>query len=154
MTVTLQEAAHSAMALATKLFDEEGFLGPLWFINVGDRLAIVKGQFDGNDSKNAALALIRQKFGQDATRIIFVSECWMSSQQGSWNGTPPSECPDREEIIHLIAEDREGAQLVLTRKIERNKQGKPTLLPTETHDYKEIGGRFASFFDRSATTKH
>lgn len=154
MATTLREAAESVMELASKLFEDDGRVGPHWMISTPDNMIIVKTEFTGNTSKDMALDVIKQKFGSIATRIIFVSECWMRSIEGPNDGIPPSQHPDRKEMIHLIAEDRDGEQLVLSRIIERDKDGVPTLLAIEAPNYKCVDGRFASFFDRATDTKH
>lgn len=151
MTTTLREAAEAAMALGSKLFEDDGHLGPIWLVSTPDQLVVVHGRFDGPDSKDLAIAAIKAKFGDTATRIIFMCECWTKEVRGEFDGIPPSVSPDRFEVIHLIAEDRNGEQLVLTRNIERNEGGVGKLLPMEAKNYNLVSGRFTSFFKPTGT---
>lgn len=152
---TLREAADAAMKLVSQVFEKEGRLGPVWLITTPNGVNIVQGEFTGSDSKDVIVAAIRDKFGSTASRIIFACECWMKTVKcGQDDGLPPSQSPDRVELIHIIAEDKTGEQLVLTRKIQRNEAGEPSLLPTDAHTYNFIAGRMASFFKPPETTKH
>lgn len=149
---TLREAADAAMEVATKIFEELGSVGPIWLIEKPDGNAVVHTQFTGDDSKDTMVALIKEKFGATATRIIFIAEAWMRRMQGPFDGIRPSESPNRIEVIHLLAEDRTGGQISMQRIIDRS-SGKVKLLPPEVHELDIIGGRFASFFQHKGT-KH
>lgn len=148
MTKPLREAAEAAMKVASELFEELGTVSPVWIIDKPDGSAIVHGEFYGDETKDAAAAAIRQQFGAAATRIIFISEAWVRVMKGPHDGIPPSEHPDRIEIIHLMAEDRGGKQVSIHRVIDRS-SGEAKLLPPEVDEYSFIGGRFASFFQRT-----
>lgn len=150
---TLREAADAAMEIASKIFDKQGNVSPIWLIEKPDGNAVVHAQFTGDDSKDTMVALIKQKFGATATRIIFIAEAWMRRMQGPPDGIRPSQAPDRIEAIHLLAEDRTGGQISMQRIIDRS-SGTAKLLPPEVHKLDIIGGRFASFFDRTTERKH
>lgn len=148
MTKPLREAAEAAMDVASKLFEEFGRLSPVWLIDHPDHNTIVHGEFHGDESKDAIAAGIREKFGATATRIIFISEAWLRCMKGPYDGIAPSQHHDRIEVIHLIAEDRGGKQISIHRIIDRS-SGEAKLLPPEVDEYSFIGGRFASFFQRT-----
>lgn len=149
---TLREAADAAMEVASKIFEDQGNVSPIWLIEKPDGNAVIHTQFTGGDSKDATAALIKEKFGATATRIIFIAEAWMLQGKGPFDGIRPSESPNRIEVIHLLAEDRTGGQISMQRIIDRS-SGKAKLLPPEVHELDIIGGRFASFFQHKGT-KH
>lgn len=148
MTKPLREAAEAAMKVASELFEELGSVSPVWIIDKPDGSAIVHGEFHGDETKDAAAAAIRQQFGATATRIIFISEAWVRIMEGPLDGIPPSEHPDRIEIIHLMAEDRGEGQISIQRIIDRS-SGQAKLLRPQVDEYSSVSGRFASFFQRT-----
>lgn len=149
----LRKLAERAMQVASDEFEEKGRLTmPIWLIATEHEFFVVGTPFEGEASKNAVAALIKKEFGEKAVRLAFVSESWLRTmgKDEKYDGIAPSDHPDREEVIVVIAEDVNGQVLHIQRKIERS-EGGVTLLPVEVKECQGIGGRFAGMLKRAGT---
>jgi len=149
----LRKLAEQAMKVASDEFEEKGRLTmPIWLIATEHEFFVVGTPFEGEASKNAVAALIKKEFGEKAVRLAFVSESWLRTMgiDEKDDGIAPSDHPDREEVIIVVAEDINGQALHIHRKIERS-EGMVTLLPPEVIEGPSVGGRFAGMLKRAGT---
>jgi hypothetical protein len=140
-------------------------LMPLWHIVPGDGSphVIVGTPFEGGPSKDmVAFAVSKLMRDHQAVKYAFMSEAWMATvKQEDWNedgdNTPPSERPDRIEIVMVLAQGYDEPTIQRAWKILRGEDGKTCIGLEEMPDpgYDGIQGRFANLLPpRSTPTKH
>jgi hypothetical protein len=82
------------------------------------------------DEKAASFSVLRDAFrARGVVRYAFASEVWMSATKSG----PPSEAPDREEGVEVLAVDRDGSRRGTMAKIARD-NGTATLANWDKED--------------------
>ncbi len=109
------------------------------------------------DKEHFAKTIRLMAVGYKATAVAMISESWIVTKKSRDReldlSVPPSQSPDREEVVAIMAESREGrAQRFLF--IQRDSLGKfmgfgTSLLP----QIQEIEGRFAGLLPPSEPTE-
>lgn len=81
----------------------------------------------------------------DAFGVIFISEAWvveLAGRPAADKSRPPSEHPDRKEVVYATLEHRRVGQIAWRAYISRDAEGKPTLGPWLCDDVHRNEGRF------------
>jgi hypothetical protein len=151
MTPTLADLAHMAYQQAERiLIGSAEQLIPLWHIvpEEGPHV-IVATPFQGGDSKDmVAFAIQKLLKEHNATKYAFLSEAWMAVANKEWKDgdTPPSERPDRIEIVMVMAQGYDEPTLQRTWKILRGEDGETCVGLEEMPQpsYEELKSRFAN----------
>lgn len=106
---TLRELMDTALDCSRKsVADTEDMMCPMWtLLSENGEVAIVGTPFmDDGPSKDAVVAFMK-KFIRDNNVIayVFANEAWMikrETEREVRDSLPPSQCDDREEILHLV----------------------------------------------------
>lgn len=137
--MTLREFVEKASTKIEEIFNTCGEVRPMYHFIIGtDNIMIPAPPYD----KDTAVALMRELFKQTGThRYVYIDEAWVSTETGPPNAsiddmrekmktmTPPSERPDRQEVVMFFAEDETEGFFGATRVIERDANGKGRLGP-------------------------
>jgi hypothetical protein len=162
-TPTLADLVRMAREQAERiLIGTTDELMPLWHIVPdGDAPHVIVGTpFEGGPSKDMVAYAVSQLMKEHhAVKYAFMSEAWMATvNKDDWdeNGPPPSERPDRIEIVMVLAQGYDEPTIQRTWKILRGEDGKTCIGLEEMPDpaYEEIKGRFANLLPERQTTKH
>jgi hypothetical protein len=90
-----------------------------------------------------------------ATAVSLILESWarFAKDDGSLEMTPPSQSPDREEVISIMVESH-ALQLQRILIIQRSANGKfAGFAPSPTPDCSDLQGRFANLMPPSEVSK-
>lgn len=146
-----------------KVFAKFGEIRPFVMLvkDTGPRAVLNASSFfeEGSGrSKDLLAALLRTMIQKEAAiaRVYIVSEAWMGTGKADAPIVPPSEQPDRQEVILLSAEGREEGASIWTMEIDRT-TNPPTLKPATQLDTADKGitglkNRFGGLFP--PPTKH
>jgi len=159
--ITLEEWVRGMAVLAKQLFDNDGYIEPVAFIETEGKLSYLKLDFSDADAKDMCADAIRSMCAKpDVERVLMITESWITEvtdeklfDKIQAVGIVASGVP-RREVIMFRAEDREE-MITAEYEIIRNKAGKPTLKPfkiVRKMDWTE--GRFANFMPRPKETRH
>lgn len=154
---------HQFVAMISAELDEDfGKVGEVlatWygFTSSGEVLVVPAMAAD----KDLQALLIRRLWADhDVTCSVFIDEAWVveakvgSKKARELNKVPPSEHPDRREVVMISAEDVHGELVFGTRSIIRPKGERARLGPLDT-SVTGIGGRFVGLLPRPpAETVH
>jgi hypothetical protein len=143
----LQSLADHAAAFATKMFAERGEVQPMWIADTAGGKRMVIGAELRN--KDDVIAGLRELFReQRVVRYAAMMEAWMVTlPDHKMPVSPPSEHPDRREILMIQAGDRKGRSIMLTYFILRPEHGPPQLKKAKT-EFDHLKGRFANLLTR------
>lgn len=108
MKMTPQEAISSILEQAPHILKEDKHHAPMLFVFGEHENAIVLLEFKDADSKHAAMLTTGQKLAfLKPYCIAFIAEAWMSRTIPP-EGKYVSEMPDKEEVLQVVAQNREG----------------------------------------------
>lgn len=150
--INLNELFEKQLDFCKKIFAECGEVQPMWVGQAEDGTLIpITGVFGSSEEKDAAAEAIRSIFRKfKVIRYVSMLESWMVSahkdQLKTIKYTPPSQHPDREEVIIVTGEEA-GQGIFGFYKIIRKDGEKPTLSEFERHDDANSGlgeGRFSN----------
>lgn len=165
----LEKMKGDLLKVIKERFNEAGEMGsPVWFFEGDDenskRMALTP--FRNNQEKEMTIEGIKLLFKKfDVKRFVFVVEAWTvtkHSKDPEFNEelpVPPSQHPDRVEVVMVTGEDRDtGESFLYQYKIDRSGP-KPTLIVDEDtfSTYTNMGGRFTNIFEKptaSSRVKH
>jgi hypothetical protein len=106
--ITLQEAIDFILKQAPHVLKEEKHHAPIIFVFGEHENAVSLFDFKDIDSKDAAMLAIGQKLAYlEPYCVVFVSEGWMSRTMPP-EGKHVSEMPDKEEVLQVVVQNREG----------------------------------------------
>jgi hypothetical protein len=120
-----------------------GMLG--WPADGSEMVILMPERFGSVQDKNFFMLSATRVFKErNVDRYVFFSESWLAEKPAQL-GIPPSEDPNRIEVVHYAAETR-TQQCMGIQRIVRPKRGKAKLAPLE-FEYGMIGGRFAHLLE-------
>ena len=136
---TLRKFVEHASAQIEVIFNKTGQVLPMYHFVVGtEEIVLPAPPFP----KDMAVAIMRDVFAKTgAHRYVFIDEAWLATETGTPGDTidamhekmktmtPPSERPDRQEVVLFFAEDETEGFFGATRFITRDADGKGTLGP-------------------------
>lgn len=138
---TLREFVEKASAKIEEVFNAKGEVRPMYHFVIGAEDVVLPAP---PTNKDEAVAIMREIFRQTGThRYVFIDEAWLATETGPPGATiadmrermktmtPPSERPDRIEVVIFMAEDATEGYFTARRKITRDADGKGTLGPLE-----------------------
>lgn len=139
---------------ATKSFEEDGYLVPVWILENNDARIVVMTPIESDDEKEIALAAVKEIMKKHGViRYVVALESWFVSRPNLNDERKPSECDDRMEAVIITGEERDtDNKLFVMRKIDRSGE-KPILLAADKLDRPIEWGRFTNMFDK-LRTKH
>lgn len=110
-------------------------------------VAVLATPFDGEESKNYAAAVVATVIGLSGViRYTFASEVWTAKgKPGEVDlATPPSQQPDRREMLMITGGDRKNGEMAKFWNIVRNRKGQIVDLPFD-HEmpHGSMQGRFS-----------
>jgi hypothetical protein len=152
----LAELMKSAELLARTEMQSQGEVSPTLLMNGADGIGLLQPKHLADDNEKDKFLQVGRLacIAHGAVATVLVTESWMLSPKAGEKldmSVPPSKSPDRQEVITIIGETRQGhAQKVLT--IERSDDGKfigfggnPDM---EAQDV-TIKGRFSQFLSHN-----
>lgn len=160
--MTLREFVETASARTEKVFNITGKVPSMYhFVVEGKDVILPAPPYP----KDIALVLMRETFKLlDVTRYVFIDEAWTVLLQKTENVTsvdaamarakeqlPPSEHPDRQEVVMFFAEDEAEGFFLARRFIERDADGKGTLGPLDTEQPLISAGRITGLLPVKGT---
>lgn len=157
---TLQEVVDGLSQLAEKVFNEDGAVHMIWILETEPHMLGIAGPYP--EDKNELVEGLKYAIEQTNAQAIFMMcEAWtvqVGQHELDLPGPPPSERPDRIEVVVIQGENAEGT-IMARRPIIRPKDGKPSLGPVEIlKTAQDIGitaqGRFQGFFKQKQPTRH
>lgn len=112
----------------------------------GDLVPVVaSAAFRDDDSKDQFTAYMRERMREwNVVRYIMISEAWAMRTNGELPNVPPSQSPDRYEIIMMLAADATDAKGRTLQMIRDWQTGKVVHLIREHGDDGDHSGRFAN----------
>lgn len=96
---------------------------PIFFIHSSKGIAIIGMPFgNGEEKDKSALAIKILCEKANADFFVFVSEGWALkfNKDEKWDGTRPSESPDKIEVLQFFLNLRDGSTYNISYKIIRN----------------------------------
>ncbi len=143
MTSKLKALVDHAAEFAVKMFEKEHHVAAMWIADTaaGKRMVFAAQM----THKDALVASMRRLFKEHrVVRYAFMTEAWkVMVPDGRLPAAPPSEHPDRREILMIQAGDTLGRALMVTYYILRPEHGPPQLKLSNIEG-DEIKGRFAN----------
>jgi hypothetical protein len=146
----------SAELLARTEMQSQGEVNPTLLMNGADGIGLLQPKTLADDNEKDKFLQVGRLacIAHGAVATVLVTESWMLSPKAGEKldmSVPPSKSPDRQEVITIIGETRQGhSQKILT--IERSAEGKfvgfgqrPDM---EAHDV-TIKGRFSQFLSHN-----
>lgn len=132
MGQALNEMIDAAVEQVTQGLRENREIQPTWLCECGDGSRIVHvTPFGNTEEKQVVVDVMRALFASlGATSFVYVCEAWVAtSPVGGDMTTPPSQRPDREEVVMFLAGDDAGAEVTriypLIRRAHYRKLGEP-----------------------------
>lgn len=150
----LDEFFTKVQSFAKINFNKFGEHMPMFYVDVGSKIDILPAPWQTNQQKEQMLAVMRMGVEMDAIKFCsFVTEVWFSVVDkpesrvvDMANITPPSQDPDRQEMLMVIAIDKIGHRIIAW-EIKRG-SGKPKLVAFrhgEEGSFEAISGGFRAF---------
>lgn len=142
----LQEIFDFAKSKAPVIFNKDGYHSPLFLLDVPDKgLGLCPMSWDGNDEKTNMLNAMKEAFREmGGARYVGIVESWMATdtreEYESGTFVPPSQRPDKKEIVMIFGEDIDGSCLMGAYHIVRPNGEKPRLGEFEAWDCAKHGG--------------
>lgn len=143
MKEKLRTFAESMAGPVDSIFADTGVFQPMWFLEAKDGGLYVYGTPWADDQeKNIAVQYIRQEIkDKKAVRICHIAEVWQLTGRLD-EGIPESiklggkiaSHPDRREAVMILAQDKDGNHLMITRYILRPEGKKAVLSPPDARD--------------------
>ena len=148
----LQKLFDTAAENARNIFNETGEVLPMWHVVTGNNEnALIATPWGDEEDKHATIFALRQLFRQmKAKRYVMITEAWVataSTEREIRQGPPPSEHPDRREVLMINAEDRDGSSLIGLYYILRPEHGPAKLSPLTMRPFEETKGRMVNMLD-------
>lgn len=134
------------------LFKVQGYLVPMW-VGISDKGAHVPIIVPDLDDKDAVAEKIKEFLKKEKIqRYVCMMEAWIYEGKEMppevKEGKSIEHNPDRREVIHILAEDRDGNTMSGQYYILRPEHGKPKLSPLKVHEKaSRTEGRFARMFN-------
>jgi len=135
-------------------------LVPTWALAKSDgSLMIAATPFGSNLEKDLMVDAIKKLIKlHDVVSVSLLSEAWMVTQNKPPSGDdlPPSERPDRIEVVMISVEDAAGAHVRIW-SVERGEGGKVTALTPSSklpHEAGTYRGRFVGLLAANSQTRH
>lgn len=139
------------------MFADQGQVTPMWFLEDenGD-LHIYSTPWADDREKNAAVRFLRTEIkAKKGVRLCHLAEVWQLTGNID-DGIPESiklggkiaSHPDRREAVIVLAQDKDGNHLMITRYILRPEHKPPVLSPAEerTDDPEKVEGLLTHLF--------
>jgi hypothetical protein len=146
----LQELFDNAAANAARIFNESGEVLPMWHAVYGnDENVLIATPWSGDEEKQIAVDMLRHLFRRERVkRFAFIVEAWTATSRAEdiaakgegYVGPPPSEHPDRREVLMITAEDH-GSSIMGFYYILRPEHGKAVLSPLHIQPFDRTAGR-------------
>lgn len=165
---TLEAMLDNEFEMARRYFIEKGNdeLYPTWTMLTasGQTMVVVTPFEGGGENKPVVAAAMRMLMARThVLRYTFASEAWAVAateeerQSGDFDETPPSQRPDRVEILVILGSDNAGNTRARTYEMIRDDAGKLTDLrlrepPSEAKGEATFTGRFANLL--TSETRH
>jgi hypothetical protein len=159
---TLREFVERASAKIEVVFNATGEVLPMYHFVIGAEDVVLPAPPGGKD---IAVAIMREIFKKTGThRYVFIDEAWLATEiappdtsmddmhERMKTMTPPSERPDRKEVVIFMAEDETEGYFAAQREIIRDADGKGTLGPLECDEQpKAMMGRMTGLLPAKGT---
>jgi hypothetical protein len=119
------------------MFESDQFVSPMWFVDDGNQLTIIATPWASNEEKVQAVRFVKAKMKEvGAVRYAHMAEVWMLTAQEKLPdsikmGGSIASHPERREAVVMMAENKDGETVKMTRFILRPETGKATLSPPE-----------------------
>ena len=154
---SLEDFAKGVFAPTEAVFSEQQSVSPMWFLDSPDGIMVVCTPWGSDQERDAAIAYLRTLMKEKGvTRYASLAEVWTLSADKE-QGLPESirlggavaSHPDRREAVILIAQDKSGDCVCITRYILRPEVGKATLSEPDIKKFnnKSLQGRMANLLE-------
>ena len=141
-------------------FKNVGRINPMWHAETASETLIIAATFADKNATTAALTELFRE--QNVVRYLFIDEAWIV--QRDVTGFSPAEIermretgvsnhPDRQEVVMISGEDRNGMQTA-TCEIIRPAKGKARLGPLAIDTFTSMESRFAGMLAHLNTQRH
>jgi hypothetical protein len=158
MYMTLDKMiALAANHARTVMVDSKGELTPAWLV-ITDKgsIEIFATPWGNNREKHVVIETMRDVMREKhATAYSMVTEAWMLRVQGvglteeNYTGPMPSESPDRQECVVVMAANKDGEHRYQTLETVRGDKGKCV----ELRVLSSVEDRFTGIFDNLLVDK-
>lgn len=136
--MNLKALAETAFQTAKGIVESGQELAPVFFVEDGNGdLNILMAPWRSTEEKLAIYQALRKQFSKiNARAYLFISEAWMTKMDKGkdWDGVPPSESPDRIEVVMIDGNTRDGERYTRMVEIKTDKFGARTLSDTPLDD--------------------
>ena len=144
----LRELFDIAAENAARMFNDsdDHEVLPMWHAVQGDgEHVLIATPWRDDLEKRITVDQLRKLFAaKQVKRFVFIVEAWLAqvkTRREVEEGPPPSQHPDRREVLMITAEDRDGSQIMGVYYILRPEHGPPKLSPLEVQPYDQTTGR-------------
>lgn len=130
------------MERAKKFIETDGHAATVFFGYSDKNMVMAPGLYEDEDAKIAFLNVLKIIFAAfEVDFYVMVSEAWVVETESpeALKGVPPSEHPDRKEILQCLLVSREEVRMKVF-PILRDSNNKPSLGPAKP-DFVGVGGR-------------
>ena len=136
---TLREFVEKASRNIEPIFAARGQVLPMYHIVIGTEEIVMPAPPTDKETAVHIMKVLFEKSG--AHRYVFIDEAWLATEvappgqtiddmrKRMKTMTPPSERPDRKEVVIFMAEDETEGYFTAQREITRDADGKGTLGP-------------------------
>lgn len=151
----LEDFAKKMFGPTDDIFTDQQNIQPMWFLSdEGGALTVVCTPWENDQEKEASIAYVKQLMKERHTVVYAsIAEVW-TLEADKDKGLPESvklgssiaSHPDRREAIVMIAQDKSGDCICLTKYILRPEHGKATLseMRIQKFNNSSIEGRMAN----------
>jgi hypothetical protein len=115
-----------------------------------DENVLIATPWSNDEEKQATVDALRHLFrAHHVKRFAFMVEAWVrqAASMEDINSCPPSEHPDRREVLMITAEDRDGSQIMGFYYILRPEHGPAKLSPLHVQPFDGTAGRMVGLLD-------
>ena len=124
----LKEMAMHGFRVAKNIIEEGGEAMPVFLVEgPGGELGVILTPWKSDGEKAATFKMMRAMFAEKGIKsYVFVSECWVTKcdKGEEWDGTMPSENPNRLDVLIVDAHTREGESYSLMVEVDSLPGGK------------------------------
>jgi hypothetical protein len=119
--MTPQEIVQEELAIITRFFNREKEMDTIFILVNDDFHVSLPVIFNNTTEKDHASIRLRQLTAEAMPDyVIYVSEAWTVCVEDEDKDIPPSEHPDRIEIVLVTIEFKTGEQFLCTANIKRD----------------------------------
>lgn len=109
---TFEEVYENMCQRAQEVFLESEYHAPIFLIHSNGKTDVIGAEFGNNVEKQALYAALSQRYKGVVEWYIFITEGWFTStnKDQPWDGTPPSENPNRRECLLVVGGTKDGVE--------------------------------------------